>query len=93
MALVPCRVCGRLFRPWRRAHRFCSRACTAHPAGRARPRGEAVHSAKLSAAAVQALRAQYARGGVTYVQLAARYGVSDRTVANAVARRTWRHVS
>ncbi len=42
---------------------------------------------------VRQLRKQHAAGGVSYNKLAARYGVTHRTVILAVTGRTWAHVT
>lgn len=57
----------------------------------ARARGERNHS-KLTSAQVQWLRAEHAGGGVTYADLAAKYGVSAPTIRSIVLRRKWSHV-
>lgn len=47
------------------------------------------HKARLSAASVRQIRKEYAAGGVTYRELAQRYGVSEYTVRDVVLGRTW----
>lgn len=54
--------------------------------------GEANPFARLTDADVRAMRAEYARGGVTYRSIARRLGVSRHTVGLAVRNKTWRHV-
>ena len=55
-------------------------------------RGEAVGSARLCAKQVRAIRAEYARGGVSQQKLAAQHCVSQTTVGKIVRRKTWRHI-
>lgn len=57
-----------------------------------RPRGERFASAKLTDAAVRAIRSAFATGGITQKQLAAQYAVSDTLIGAVVARRNWKHV-
>lgn len=54
-------------------------------------RGEAGAS-KLTDADVLAIRAAYASGGVTFVELAKQYGVAPATIGNIVRRKTWSHI-
>ena len=56
-------------------------------------KGEDHHSAKLTAEKVVAMRREYAAGGITYQQLADKYGVIRQTVEKAVTRVTWKHVT
>ncbi|MCC0013822.1 MAG: HNH endonuclease [Rhodobiaceae bacterium] len=55
-------------------------------------KGEAHGSAKLTEDDVIAIRREYASGHVSQRALAARYGVSQRTVVKIVKRIGWRHV-
>ncbi len=59
---------------------------------KARVRGMANGSSKLTDVGVAEMRAAYAGGGVTFKQLATRYGVSVRAAWFAVRRVKWRHV-
>lgn len=56
------------------------------------PRGEDHSQAKLSAAAVKRIRLDYQRGGVTQMEIARRYAVSDKTISAIVTRRSWKHI-
>ena len=56
--------------------------------GRA-PRGEAHGEAKLTAEQVLELRATYAAGGVSYSQLASRYGIRKSNVGAIVRQEIW----
>lgn len=53
-------------------------------------RGERHYAARLTAAAVREIRAQYAVGGVTQAELAARYGVASSTVSMMLRGATWK---
>lgn len=55
-------------------------------------RGSANHRAKLTEAAVQAIRAEQERG-VTMAELARRFEVSETLIRMVVRRTIWRHVS
>lgn len=59
--------------------------------GRA-PRGEAHGEAKLTATQVLELRAAYAAGGVSYSQLAVRYGTRKSNVGAIVRGEIWTRV-
>jgi hypothetical protein len=54
-----------------------------------RPRGERHHMARLTAADVAAIRAEYARGGVRQVDLAGRYGVSQVAISAITRGKAW----
>lgn len=54
--------------------------------------GERSTSARLDANQVREIRERYAEGTDTYQSLAATYGVGAATIADVVARRTWRHI-
>jgi hypothetical protein len=58
-----------------------------HPA-----RGEASGKAKLTEEQVRALRAEYAAGGTSHRKLAAKYTVSQQSVAGIISRKYWPHV-
>lgn len=47
----------------------------------------------LSEEQVHELRALYAEGGITQMQLAERFGVAQTIVSKVVLRKSWRHVS
>lgn len=68
----------------------------AHPRARTTtgtPRvGEANGSAQLTEETVLELRATYARGGISFVELAGPLGVSLSTVRDAVRGYTWSHL-
>lgn len=48
--------------------------------------------ARFDEGQVRAIRAEYARGGVIYAELAKRYGVSLGTIGAIINGRNWRHV-
>lgn len=54
--------------------------------------GEANPAARLTAEIVVAIRAAYAAGDVTMIDLAAKYGVARKTVSKIVHRQTWQHL-
>ena len=54
--------------------------------------GEQHGSAKLTAPQVREMRERHAAGSATFAELAQEVGVSKQAVANAVRRKTWRHV-
>lgn len=56
------------------------------------PRGEGNPKAKLTADDVRAIRAEYARGGVSLRDLGARYGIYFTTVGAIVRRQKWAHI-
>jgi DNA invertase Pin-like site-specific DNA recombinase len=58
---------------------------------RTQPVGEQSHNAKLTADNVREIRAMHA-DGYTLRELAAKFGVSNVSVYNAVARKTWKHL-
>lgn len=53
------------------------------------PRGERHPKAKLTEQQVKELRAEYARGGVTHRQLAARYGMAHGTIGAMLRGTGW----
>jgi hypothetical protein len=55
-------------------------------------RGEQARNAKLTEDAVRAIRRDYVRRKVTQNQLAARYGISQRTVSRVIRGKIWKHV-
>lgn len=55
-------------------------------------RGERHHEARLTAEAVVEIRQAYAAGGVSYQDLAERFGVHNATISRAVNRKYWSHV-
>ena len=55
-------------------------------------RGERRWCAKLTAETVRQIRKRYAIGNVSFIALAAEYGVSTSAVQLAVGRKTWKHV-
>lgn len=59
---------------------------------RGRAVGERHHRAKLTADDVRAIRARYAAGERTQVQLAAEYGVRQTTISMIILRRVWTHL-
>jgi hypothetical protein len=61
-------------------------------AGTERAHGTGHHAAKLTDDSVRAIRAAYAAGGSSLNALAARYGVSKKTILNVVRGRIWTHV-
>ncbi len=56
------------------------------------PRGEERTQSKLTEAAVLAIRARYAAGGITAAQLAHEYGVCRALVQAVLLRQRWSHV-
>ena len=56
-------------------------------------RGERCASAKLTAEAVTAMRAEYALGMTPIHAIAKKYGVCLNTAANALRRNTWAHIA
>lgn len=58
---------------------------------RNKPRGERHHKAKLGAAEVRSIRAEFA-SGATVPELAEAYGVSRSNIQFIVAGTTWRHL-
>jgi hypothetical protein len=56
------------------------------------PVGEQQWSAKLTDQAVRDIRREHANGGVTYRQLADKYGVGLMTIGRVVRRDTWTHI-
>jgi hypothetical protein len=57
------------------------------------PRGESHGNAKLTDAAVLAMRHAYASGDATQSELAERYGVTRVVALNALKGNTWKHVA
>lgn len=55
-------------------------------------RGELHHGARLTATDVQAIRAAYNAGGVSFSQLARKYGLALGHVFRIVKKKAWRHV-
>lgn len=55
-------------------------------------RGENAGLAKLTEEQVRDIRRLYAAGGVTYKELARRYGVAKYAIQSVVKRLTWREV-
>lgn len=58
-----------------------------------RPRGTEQPGSKLTDDAVREIRRAHADGGVTYGDLAARFGVSWSLIRNVVKRLNWKHVA
>lgn len=54
--------------------------------------GEKCSQSKMTADIVRAMRDEYAAGGVTYKQLAEKYGMSTMPVCNAIRRKSWKDV-
>lgn len=54
--------------------------------------GEAVHTAKLTADRVAAIRTAYANGGRTLKSLGEEYGVDLSVIGKVVKRKQWKHV-
>jgi len=52
-------------------------------------RGEKAPSAKLSAEQTREIRERYGKGGVTYAELAAEFGVAKTTIGALVRGQTW----
>jgi Mor family transcriptional regulator len=54
--------------------------------------GEESGRARLAAEQIVEIRRRYAEGGISYRDLAARYGVGKNTIQAIIQRRSWRHV-
>ena len=54
--------------------------------------GENHGRAKLTETDVENIRAEYAAGGITYKELAERYGVSQTLISNIINRKQWKHI-
>lgn len=90
----PCVVCGEVFRPHptkRKRAKTCSSDCFRELIGREK-RGGRHPSATLTATQVREARAR-AHQGEQIVAIAAEYNVNRRTLASAVAGRTWKHIT
>lgn len=59
---------------------------------RAKFDGEANGRAKLTAERVREMRAEYASGGISMIDLGKKFGVNDRSVCMIVNRQTWKHI-
>lgn len=55
--------------------------------------GSANGRAKLSEKTAEGIRLRYAMGGNTKAQLSREYGVSQRTIADVINGKKWKHVS
>lgn len=55
-------------------------------------RGEHIHTAKLTAEQVVAIRRRYAEGGVLQQELADEYGVARAYMSRILSRQVWRHL-
>lgn len=55
-------------------------------------RGERIVHAKLTAEKVRAIRARYAAGGITQLQLAGEFQLNRLTILRILQRQTWKHV-
>lgn len=55
-------------------------------------RGERSGTAKLTEAAVSAIRAAHATGCFTYADLGRKYNITGEAISNVVNRQTWRHI-
>ena len=56
-------------------------------------RGEANHFSKLTESDVSAIRVEYARGGISQRNLAAKRGLDELTIYRIVNRKSWKHVA
>lgn len=54
--------------------------------------GERHYNARFTDRQVKEIRETYARGGITYRQLAAHYDAKPAAIRDIVIRKTWRHV-
>jgi len=54
--------------------------------------GTAHHLSKLDPDKVREARREYAKGGITMLELGFNYGVSLSTIQSAIRRLTWTHV-
>lgn len=64
--------------------------------GRARgggPKGEGDPNSKLTNEDVRFIRTRYAKGGITYRQLAARFGVHHSVIYKVITKQTWKNVT
>lgn len=57
------------------------------------PKGERHGRAKLTAEHAVAIRAEYAAGGITQAQLAAKYGLTQPQINRIITRKRWAHLS
>lgn len=57
-----------------------------------RPRGERHKCAKLTAEQVIEIRAIYAKGGLSKVDIAAQFGVHNTTICKIISREKWKHL-
>lgn len=55
-------------------------------------KGEQCHFTKLTEAAVKDIRARYAAGQASQIQLAKEYGVGNTNISHIIRRLSWRHV-
>lgn len=55
-------------------------------------KGTVIECAKLDDDKVRQIRDLYSRGGISHAKLGLAYGVDAKAIANAVNRRTWKHV-
>lgn len=55
-------------------------------------KGEDWHNSKLNNKKVLFIRKEYAKGIVTQLELANKFGVSRRVVGKLLARQTWKHI-
>ena len=56
------------------------------------PRGEAHHSAKITASQAVSIRVAHRNRQKRKKELAFDYGVSSRCISDIINRKTWRHV-
>jgi hypothetical protein len=56
-------------------------------------RGSEHHAAKVTECQVREIRALYSEGGMTNVEIAARYNVTSSMIGQIVQRKAWKHVT
>lgn len=56
------------------------------------PRGERKAGSVFTAGQVREIRTEYARGGVSQLSIAKRFGVNESTIGELLRRETWKHV-
>lgn len=56
------------------------------------PRGIVHHSAKLTEADVNEIRARYSDGGITQQELSEQFGITISGICNIINGKTWKHL-
>jgi hypothetical protein len=85
--------------PGKKVYQRCGNPACCNPAHlrlkkivRRGQKGENSPSSHLTEEKVREMRELYAQGGVSFKELAERFGVCRSTIRSAVRRETWRHV-